>query len=171
MGLLDEYGLGEIDFDDVPDSPNNDVDDGIYEFEIGDVFVKEGSTAHPDLKWLIIEYLLGDEGKRKSDLFQLPEDPDDITDAEMKKLSWYKSRLADLGIAPEDRNTVGRDDLVGLTGTLQIKSTKSRKDGNIYQNITNVHVNESAEPEEAPAPAKKTAARRPATAVNNPFKK
>lgn len=172
-GLLDEYaGKGVLDLDDVPDGPNYEVDDDWYDFEIGDVFLKEGTENKPDDSWLVIEYLLGDEGKKKSEWFALPKVPEDPTDAEKTKLSFWKTRLTSLGIAREDQNKVGRGDLVGLTGTLQVKTTKSKKDGKMYQNIYNVRVAEvEEEVEEAPAKAPRRAAPAKAGAVQNPFKK
>lgn len=173
-GLLDEYaGKGVLDLDDVPDGPNYEIADDWYDFEIGDVFLKEGTDNKPDDSWIIVEYLLGDEGKKKSEWFALPKDPDNPTDAEKTKLSFWKQRLDSLGVAPEDRNKVGRGELVGLTGTLQLKSTKSKKDGKMYQNIYNVRVAEvetTEEPEEAPR-ASRRAAPAKAGAVQNPFKK
>ena len=172
-GLLEEYGVA-VDLNEIADGPNYEVEDGIYEFEIGDVFVKEGTDKYPDRKWIVIEYLLGGddgEGKKKSDWFQLPEDAEAPTAPELVKLGFYKQRLRDLGIPAERLNKVGRDDLVGLTGSLSIKTTKSKKDGKMYQNVSNVRlmVTEDAPVAKAPAAAKKAPAK--TGAAKNPFAK
>ena len=159
-GLLDGYG---IDMDEV-EAPSFDVADDIYEFEVSDFFIQEGTTNWPDRTWLVIEYSLGGNGKSKSEWFELPEDASAPSDKELLKLGFYKNRLKDLGIEEEQMNGVGPDDLIGLTGTLQVFT----KNG--FQNIKGVKLtddgeNEFATPakEEAPVPAKR-AARKPAAA-------
>lgn len=177
MGLLDAYG---IDTDNL-EVPSYDIEDGWYRFVIGDCYIKDGSTNNPDLSWLIIDYQLEDEdGNPKgktSDLFQLPEDPENPTEAEMKKMGWYVARMLNLGFKRDEINSVEREDLIGLTGTLQLatRKGKGKNAGNEYQNIvklTGDPMEESAAPE-APAPAaKKAPARKPAataTAPKNPF--
>lgn len=176
MGLLDAYG---IDTDNV-EVPSYEVEDGWYRFTIGDCYVKEGSTNNPDLSWLIIEYQLEDEeGNPKgktSDLFQLPEDPEAPTEAELKKLGWYVARMLNLGFSREDVNGIDREDLIGLTGTLQLKTTagKGKNAGKEYQNIVKLTGDPMEEVQEAPAPVVKKAApakKAGATAPANPFAK
>tara|TARA_R110000772_G_scaffold76574_3_gene165311 strand:- start:219 stop:707 length:489 start_codon:yes stop_codon:yes gene_type:complete len=161
MGLLDEYGIDTSEVE----TPSYDLEDGIYEYELGDVYVKQGSQAYPDRAWVIMEYLIGDEGKKQSELFELPADPENMTDRERQKLGYYVARLMDLGVDRASVNDVDRDDLIGLRGTLQLYSSagKGKNAGRMFQNIKNVKVSTSSE---APQPAQKTAHK---TAASNPF--
>lgn len=151
MGLLDDYG---IDLDGV-EAPNYDIADDIYEFVVGNVYIQAGTDKHPDKSWICIEFLLGESGKSKIEWFQLPADASDHTDDELTKLGYYKQRLLSLGVDEADVNSVGADDLVGITGTLQVFT----KGG--WQNIKNVKV-EEAEEEEAPVAAAPKTVRKPA---------
>lgn len=165
-GIFEEFGL-EIDFDDVPDAPDYEIEDGIYEFEIGDVFLKEYTKNDVAHNAMIIDFLLGDEGKKKGEFFNLPDDLANPTAKEVAKMSFWKQRLESLGIAKDQLNSTKREDLIGLTGTLKLAHDK--KTGK-WQNISDVHV--SGSPAES-APARNTApaAARPARAggVKNPF--
>lgn len=156
MGLLDEYGFG-IDMDEI-EAPSFDVPDDIYEFEVSDFYIQEGTDNHPDRVWLVIQYSLGANGKSKSEWFELPADASAPTDKELQRLGFYKNRLRDLGIEDSQMNTIGPDDLIGKTGTLQVFT----KNG--YQNIKGVKLspeegtNDFAK-EEAPAPRRTRAAK------------
>lgn len=165
MGLLDDFGIDTNDIE----VPSFEIEDGIYEFEIGDVFVKNGSQNFPDKSWIIVEYLLGDAGQKKSEMFELPSDPENMTDKERQKIGFYVARLLDLGVDRNEVNTVDRDDLIGLRGTLQVysQSGKGANKGKLYQNIKNVKVTSSSAP--AAAATKAPAAR--ATSAANPFAK
>jgi hypothetical protein len=156
-GLIEEFN---IDLSNVEAPEYGGPVDDIYEFTLGDVYLQEGSKNHPDKKWLIFKYLLGDSGQTFSELFSLPSNPSAPTEAEMQRLGFYKQRLTSLGVSPENVNTVERDDLVGARGTFELRTTKGR-DGKEYQNIKNFKANLGG----ASAPA----ASKPATAVNNPF--
>lgn len=164
MGLLDDFGIDTNDIE----VPSFEIEDGIYEFEIGDVFVKNGSQNYPDRSWVIVEYIIGDTGQKKSEMFELPVDPDNITDKERQKLGYYVARLLDLGVDRNEVNNVDRDDLIGLRGTLQVysQSGKGPNKGKSYQNIKNVKVTTS----NAPATAAKATATR-TTSAANPFAK
>lgn len=191
MGLLDDYGL---DLDEV-EAPSWDIADGAYEFVIGDLFIKNGSNANPDKSWIIIEYLVGESGKRFSELYQLPVDAANPTDGELMTLGRYKSRVISFGFDESEVNNVDRDSVVGITGTFQLRTTKG-KNGGLFQNIRNLKVTGTPDDggnafapadaaEEAPAGSAKTtpAARKTAaasatpkaaapkapTAVSNPF--
>jgi len=161
MGLLDDYGIDTSE----AETPSYDMEDGIYEFTLGDIYVKQGSQAYPDRSWVIIEYLVGDEGKKNSELFELPQDPDNLTDRERQKLGYYVQRMLDLGVEREAVNDIDREDLIGLTGTLQLYSTagKGKNAGRMFQNIKNVKVSKSSE---ATQPAQKKPRQ---TAASNPF--
>jgi hypothetical protein len=164
MGLLDDFGIDTNDIE----VPSFEIEDGIYEFELGDVFVKNGSQNYPDRSWVIVEYIIGDTGQKKSEMFELPVDPDNITDKERQKLGYYVARLLDFGVDRNEVNNVDRDDLIGLRGTLQVysQSGKGQNKGKSYQNIKNVKVSTS----NAPATAAKATATR-TTSAANPFAK
>lgn len=133
MGILDDF---EIDMTDIKEAGDWNVDDGIYEFNLLDVFLKKGTDKHPDTVWVIFKYGLDDDGTEYQEWFTMPEDPQSPTVKEKQKLGFYKQRLLSLGVAPEDVNTVNSDDLIGTTGVLQLKTTKG-KDGKDYQNVDN----------------------------------
>ena len=161
MGLLDEYGIDTSE----AETPSYDMEDGIYEFTVGDVYVKQGSQKYPDRAWVIVEYLVGDEGKKQSELFELPADPENLTDRERQKLGYYVARLMDLGVDRAAVNDVDREDLIGLRGTLTLHSVagKGANAGKMFQNIKNVKLTKTSE---APQPAQKKARQ---TAASNPF--
>lgn len=162
MALLEDYGIDTSDIE----APSYELEDGIYEFELGDVYVKQGSQAYPDRSWVIMEYLVGDTGIKKSELFELPQDPENITDRERTKLGYYVARLVDLGIPRDEVNDVDRDDLIGLRGTLTLYSSagKGKNAGKMFQNIKNVKVSKNSS--DAPQPAQKKTRQ---TAASNPF--
>jgi|TARA_R110000772_G_scaffold209376_1_gene319903 hypothetical protein len=161
MGLLDDYGIDTSEVE----APSYELEDGIYEFELGDVYVKQGSQNFPDRSWVIMEYLIGDEGKKQSELFELPKEPENMTDRERQKLGYYVARMMDLGVDRDSINSVDRDDLIGLRGTLQLYSSagKGKNAGRMFQNIKNV---KAANASAANQPAEKKA---PQTAASNPF--
>jgi hypothetical protein len=161
MGLLDEYGIDTSE----AETPSYDMEDGIYEFTVGDVYVKQGSQKYPDRAWIIIEYLIGDEGKKQSELFELPADPENMTDRERQKLGYYVARMMDLGVDRDKVNDVDREDLIGVSGTLQLYSSagKGPNAGKMFQNIKNVKSNKTSS---APQPAEKKTRQ---TAASNPF--
>ena len=161
MGLLDVYGIDTSE----AETPSYDMEDGIYEFTVGDVYVKQGSQKYPDRAWVIIEYLVGDEGKKQSELFELPADPENLTDRERQKLGYYVARLMDLGVDRAAVNDIDREDLIGLRGTLQLYSSagKGANAGKMFQNIRNVKLTKTSA---APQPAQKKASQ---TAASNPF--
>lgn len=154
-GLLEEFG---IDLDEVPDAPSYEIPDDEYDFVVGDVYKREGTDSKPDAVWIIFQFNLGDSGAQKNEWFEMPRDWSDIQPKELTKLGFYKQRLLSLGVAPEDLNNAGADNLVGLSGTLTLLTKTSK--GGTYQNIYNLKV---AETEEVPAAPVK-AVRKPAVA-------
>lgn len=157
-GLIEEFN---IDLTNVEAPEYGKPADDIYEWTLGDVFLQEGSKNYPDKKWIVFKYLLGDTGRDFSELFALPEDAANPTSSEVQRLGFYKQRLVSLGVDPNDVNTVGADDLIGATGTFELRTTKANN-GKEYQNIRSFKANLGK-------PAAKTAAAKPATAVSNPF--
>lgn len=160
MALLSEFGIDATEIE----APSYDLEDGIYDFEVGNVYVKNGSQAHPDRSWIIVEYLVGDNGVKKSELFELPKDPQNMTDREIQRLGYYVSRLMDLGVPREKVNDVDGEDLIGIRGTLTLysQSGKGANAGKLYQNIKNVRTEQaSAASQSQPKMARKTAASNP----------
>lgn len=183
QSLLAEFGMDALDLDQV-EVPTYDIPDGPYEFTVGDLFIKKGSKNQPDKAWIILEYLVGEGGKRFSELWEVPKDIHNMTEDEVKRMGRYKGRLVSLGVDESRVNQVTRDEVVGITGTFQLRTTEG-KGGRMYQNVRNLRVdsdglNEFAQPESDPeeaASAAKTVKPRPApkakapTAVDNPFAK
>lgn len=167
-GLLEEYGINPSEYD----APSFDIEDGTYEFTVGDLFIKAGSKKNPEKSWIILEYTL-DNGKKTSELWELPADMSNLTDAEQKRIGRYKQRLLSLGVADDQVDSANRDTVVGITGTFQLRTVNGAK-GGTFQNVKNLRVDDTGENEyagntEAPAKAKATA--KAPTAVNNPFGK
>ena len=146
MALFDDYNVDLDDFE----APSYEIHDDFYTFEVGDCVLREGTEKKPDAVWLIITYLLGENGLRKDEWFQLPDDPANPTDKEAMKMGYLKARLNDLGFSGQ-LNTLHRDQLVGIRGTLEVFT----KNG--YQNIRKV----KAEAATAVAPKHKAAAGNP----------
>lgn len=134
-GILEEYGLDV----DAAEEFGFDVPDGEYDFVIGDVFVRVGSKNQPDKSWLIIDYLLGETGKKHGELFGLPEDSSAPTEKEKAAIGRYKSRLLSLGFEEGTLNEIGRDELVGITGHFTLLTAKG------YQNIRNLAIADDGE--------------------------
>lgn len=183
-GLLAAYG---VDAEEI-EAPSYEIDDGIYEFVIGNFFIQHGTKANPDgPDSAVVCYMLGDEGREKREFFNLPEDPDNITEAEEKKLGWFVSRMSGLGIDKAELNKLDEDELadrlIGLSGSLELFTQKGKKgtknEGKEFQNIRKVRLDEESqyeapedddeddddEEEEAPVTRKRTA---PAAASKKP---
>lgn len=156
-GLLAEY---DIDLSNVEAPEYSGPADDIYEFTLGDVSLV-ASSKNPQNKFIVFSYLLGETGLTYKEWFGLPLDPASPTDKEIQKLGFYKQRLLSLGVSADDINTVTSDELVGTTGTFELRTTRA-KNGNEYQNIKNFKANTGAS--SAPAAPVKAA-----TAVDNPF--
>ncbi len=172
-GLLADYGLTDDAYEDLPEGFGYSVADGTYEFEVGDMFIKEGWTDNDDARALIIEYLLSGEdsdgkdvdGKKVSDWFTLPPedaDPSEYTDQEKRNLRNMIDRFADFGVPRHLVNKVGPDEIVGLTGqlTLRTRQGKGKYKGKEFQNIVAFTVDEPLDastlggaPKAAPAAA------------------
>jgi hypothetical protein len=134
-GILEEYGLDV----DAAEEFGFEVPDGEYDFVVGDVFVRVGSKNQPDKSWLIIDYLLGETGKKHGELFGLPEDSSAPTDKEKAALGRYKTRLLSLGFEEGTLNEIGREELVGIAGHFTLLTSKG------YQNIRNLTIPDDGE--------------------------
>jgi len=162
MGLLDDY---EVDFDEV-EAPSYEVPDNVYEFTVGEVWKREGTDNHPDKVWINIKYLLTDETDRArtyTEWLEIPGHQPPFEEWEKQKLGYFKARLLALGVPEEDLNSVSNDDLVGIHGSFQLKTTTNKKGS--FQNIRNMRVDEEDdEPAAAPVVVKATRTRKPAAA-------
>lgn len=184
MGLLDDY---QIDMDEVEVTTGfKSIPDDTYQFAVGDAYIRtiKAKSGGNDVDYLLINYLLADEegvatGDSFDEWFGLPQDPTARTKREDDALGRYKARLLSLGIAPEDVNSVGTDELVGIRGVFTLVSSTA-KDGKVYQNIRGLSLSdvedeteEEAE-EDAPkpvakAPVRKATATPAAGGKANPF--
>lgn len=162
-GLIAEFGI-DLDNVEVSEGGYEKPKDDIYEWELGNVSLKQGSKANPNRSWIIFEYLLGDSGMKFSELFELPADASNPTEKEINRLGFYKQRLLSLGVAPEQVNTITADDLIGTRGTFELR-TKKGNDGKDYQNI----IGSTFKAAGASAPKAVASKEKPATAVSNPF--
>lgn len=188
MGLFDDF---DIDMDEVKAAGSFDFEDGHYSFEVSEALVQQGTKNDPDDTKFIIKYDLNDgEAGTYWEWFTIAVDGDSEAAKAKQSLSFLKNRLLDLGIPASELNTIDPEDLEGITGTLELKTTsgKGKNAANTYQNVRNVKVGK-AEPTEEPdeededttaaikkrvaakraareaaakAPAKKPAAKRPA---------
>lgn len=149
MGILDDY----LDPDVIDDKPLDSYDkpkDGTYEFEIGDASIKKwidkrGNDKHS----FVIDYYLTDpddpdsDVPKASDFLTLPDDdtdPEDYTQAEKIALRTLRDRFTALGFEREQFKSIDRDDLVGLTGVLTLKTNAKG-----YQNVSQFSSDEVAE--------------------------
>lgn len=122
----------------------NGPEDGTYQFEVTDIYVKDGSQANPDSRWIFVEYQL-DTGRKYNELFTLPKDPERPTDKEQQTIGRYLSRLMTLGVERNQVNTVNAKTLIGRAGTLTLRTTTNRQSGREYQNISKLVVDEPGE--------------------------
>ena len=178
MGLLDDY---QIDMDEVEASTGfKTPPDDTYRFAVGDAFIREvkGKDGKADVNYLILNYLLADEegvatGDSYDEWFGLPQDPSARTKREEDALGRYKTRLLSLGIAPEDVNSAGTDELVGIQGIFTLVSSKAKNSDRVYQNIRNLSLaDDTAEAADEPEPVKAApakAAPKTASGKPNPF--
>lgn len=160
MGILDDY----LDPDVIDDEKVgfDKPEDGTYEFEIGDASIKKWENAKGEHHSFVIDYYLTDPDDpdrdipKASDFLTFPpsdKDPEDYSQAEKIALRTFRDRLTELGFERSQFGSVERDDLVGLTGILTLKTN-----GKGYQNVTQFSADEVAEkPVEKPV---KSAGRR-----------
>lgn len=137
-------------------------DAGTYNFEVLGAEMKVGTKNNPDALNFIVHYsLTGDDGEpHKWDQWlgvPQPADPRNLTENDRVKFSVLKQTLLGLGVSEADINTVGPDDVEGVTGTLQIAKSKNKKwDGNdpgreYFTNARNIKADNAAAPASKPA--------------------
>lgn len=152
MGLFDDF---DIDMDEVKAATGViEFEDGHYDFEVSEALVQNGSKNKPDNTYFIIKYDLNDgEAGTYWEWFTIAVDGSSEAADAKRSLGYLKARLTDLGIPASEHNTIEGEDLEGIVGTLELKTTsgKGKNAGNQYQNLRNVKVADGgAEPEEAP---------------------
>lgn len=164
MGLFDDF---DIDMDDVK-AASFDFEDGTYEFTISEASVRNGTKKKPDDTFFVISYNL-DEAGTYQEWFTVAQDGE-VTQRAKQSLSFLKARLIDLGLEPASLNDLDPEDLEGIQGVLQLKTTKNAKGE--FQNVRNVRVveggvsdepsdyDEDSEPEVAKVATRKKAAAR-----------
>ena len=148
MGLFDDF---DIDMDEVKAAGGFDFEDGHYDFEISEVLRQQGTKNDPDDTKIIIKYDLNDgEAGTYWEWFTIAVDGDSEAAKAKQSLSFLKNRLLDLGIPASELNTIEPEDLEGIVGTLELKTTsgKGKNAANTYQNVRNVKVGTASEPEE-----------------------
>lgn len=162
MGLLEDYNVDLDDFE----ANSFEVPDGVYDYAIGEVAVQDGSKNNPEQPMLYIHYILtNEEGKNYTnrEYFWIPADPGSPTDKEKAAMGRLKTRIMSLGFEEDEVNDVSPEELVGLTGTYQLVTSRG------FQNVRNVRPDEDGdEPEPEPTPTPK---RRAAKPVDKPVSK
>ena len=158
MGLFDDF---DIDMDEVKAAGGFDFEDGHYDFEISEALIQNGTKNDPDDTKFIIKYDM-DEAGTYWEWFTVAVDGDPEHPKAKQSLGFLKNRLIDLGFTASALNDLEPEDLEGIVGTLELRTTsgKGKNAGNKYQNVRNVKVAvEEEEPEPEP---KKPVRRRPA---------
>lgn len=150
MGIFDDYN---IDIEAVKEN-NFDVADGIYFFTVAEAEVLDGTQNKPDTTFFIIDYQLededGDAAGQKREWFTLAEDGDSSTKRATQSTSFLKTRLVSLGLKGDALAEFDGSEIVGLTGTLQLKTGPGKNGAPGFQNIRNVRVDEAPVAEEKP---------------------
>jgi hypothetical protein len=174
MGLLEDFN---IDMKDIKANSGFEITaTGFWNFTIGAAFIKEGSVANPDKSWIIIEYILDNEDgetDKYSDLFELPKDSRDLTKKELQTMGFYKARMLELGFHEDEINDIEGEELVGMTGTLEVYHTRGKGDNSdkTYANVRHVKVSTDEETttfdEPDPEPAAKAPRSRGAAATTD----
>lgn len=156
MGLFDDF---DIDMDEVKESGGFSFDDGWYPFEISEALRQNGTKNDPDDTKFIIKYDL-DEAGTYWEWFTLAVDGDAAHPKAKSSLGFLKTRLLGLGLKASELNDFEPEDLEGIRGDLELKTTKNKKGE--FQNIKNLKLDDEGgepddEPEPAPAPRRRAA--------------
>lgn len=164
MGLFDDF---DIDMDEVKAAGGFEFEDGHYDFQISEALIQNGTKNDPDDTKFIIKYDM-DEAGTYWEWFTIAVDGDPEHPKAKQSLGFLKNRLLDLGFQASALNDLNPEDLEGIVGTLELRTTsgKGKNAANKYQNVRNVKVAAPAAAEEAPAP--KAAPKRRAAATPKP---
>lgn len=162
MGILDDYLDPDVIDDEAVgyDKPK----DGTYEFEIGDAHIQKWEKKGVEHHSFVIDYYLTDPDDpdrdipKASDFLTLPDDekdPEDYTTAEKIALRTLRDRFLALGFDKSEFKNIDREDLVGLTGILTLKTNAKG-----YQNVSQFSADDVAEkPVEEEKPAARSSRR------------
>jgi len=163
MGILDDYA----DLGDIEANTGFEIPEGTYEFIVAGLELRVGTNKDPDAKNIITKFILndGERDRTYNNWTRLPADPSAPTDNERTTLSIFKGLLLSLGLSEAQASSPDEDDIVGISGVLQVVNTKGRN-GNTYQNLRNIKVGESSAP--GPKAAPKAAEEKPKTATRRP---
>lgn len=117
--------FGDLDIAAAADDPFN-IDEGVYAGVVSGVTTKKSNDGTK--KGLVLTYTVTDEDSpmvgRKIDEWKnmpQPEDPHNMTPEEERDASFLKMRLKSLGVAEEDMNTVGPEDLISTEVIFTVK--------------------------------------------------
>ena len=119
MGLFDDF---DIDMDEVKAAGGFDFEDGHYEFEISEALIQNGTKNDPDDTKFIIKYDM-DEAGTYWEWFTIAVDGDSDHPKAKQSLGFLKNRLIDLGFQASALNDLDPEDLEGIVGTLELKTT------------------------------------------------
>lgn len=163
MGIFDDYN---IDIETVKEN-NFDVADGTYLFEIAEAEVLDGTQNKPDTTFFIIDYQLededGDAAGQKRAWYTLAEDGDSGTKRAVQSVSFLKGDLVKLGLRGASLAGFDGSELVGIKGTLMLKTGPGKNGNPGFQNIRVLNVEKAEAPAPKAAPARKPrAAAKPA---------
>lgn len=155
MGIFSDY---DIDIDSVKENSGFDVEDGVYQFTIAEADTLDGTPNKPDTTFFYIDYSLEDENGDTAGIkrawYTLAEDGDTDTKRVKQSMSFLKGDLLRLGLKGSQLADFDGSELVGRTGTLQLKTGAGKNGKQGYQNIRNIRLDDGDEAEEAPAPKK-----------------
>lgn len=155
MGLFDDY---DIDMDEVKEAGGFDFKDGFYDFEISEALKQQGTKNDPDDTKFIIKYDFDEDGTYW-EWFTIAVDGDANHPKAKQSLGYLKARLLDLGIPASQLNELEPEDLEGIRGSLELRTTngKGKNSAKTYQNVRNVKVEGDA-PEAVAEPVEDTKA-------------
>lgn len=133
MGFLDDF---DIDLDDY-ESSGFDIPDGTYAFEVAKSELKEGTQNDEDARHIVVTFALeNEEGETQTWNWWLkvPDDPQRPTQREKISMGDWKKWLLGAGFDPSEIGSVGPDEIEGITGTVRLVTTFSKKSQREFQN-------------------------------------
>lgn len=160
----------DIDMDEVEAPGGFDFEDGHYGFVIAEALIQNGTKNDPDDTKFIIKYDLNDgEAGTYWEWFTVAVAGDPEHSKAKQSLGFLKNRLLDLGFVSAELNGIEPEDLEGIEGTLELRTTngKGKNANSRYQNVRNVKVGDSV----ADDPADETVAEEPVAESDAEIKK
>ena len=145
MGLFDDF---DIDMDEVKEAGGFSFEDGWYDFEVVEALRQNGTKADPDDTKFIIKFDL-DEAGTYWDWYTLAVDGDSNHQKAKTSLGYLKTRLLELGLKASELNDFEPEDLEGIRGRFELKTTKG-KNNREFQNIRNLTLEGAEEQDDEP---------------------